>query len=68
MARCNTTTIILACLIVAAFAYFVWQERNNRIQGKGARVRDDVAKVILDVVWLKLTTIRFKKNTRVDQM
>ena len=53
---------------MAAASYFVWQERNNRIHGKCGRQPDEVAKSIVDTVRLKLATIRFKKNARVEQM
>lgn len=43
-------------------SYFVWQERNNRIHVKGERNAEQVSKVILDTVRLKLASIKFKKN------
>ena len=53
---------------MAASSYFVWQEQNNRFHGKGERQLDEVAKIIVDMVRLKLASIRFKKSTRVEQM
>ena len=64
----NKVTTIVGRLVVAASTYFVWQEYNNRIDGKGGRQPDGVAQVILDMVRLKLASIRFKKSIRVDQM
>lgn len=64
----NKVTTIVGRLLLAASTYFVWQERNNRIHGKGERQPDRVAQVILDMVRLKLASIRFKKSIRVDQI
>ena len=68
ISRQNKVTTIVGRLLVAASSYFVWQERNNRIHGKCGRQPDEVAKSIVDTVRLKLATIRFKKNARVEQM
>ena len=61
-------TTIAGRLIVAATSYFVWQERNNRIHGKGTRNPDAVARVILDMVRLKLASIHFKRKVCVEKM
>ena len=53
---------------MAASSYFVWQERNNRVHGKGDRTPEQVAKIVVDMVRLKLASIRLKKKPRVDKM
>ncbi|GKE12633.1 hypothetical protein Tco_1416184, partial [Tanacetum coccineum] len=42
--------------------------RNNRIHGKGDRNQDNVTSSVIDTTRLKLASIRFKKNARVDRM
>ncbi|GJR49738.1 sodium/hydrogen exchanger 6 [Tanacetum coccineum] len=64
----NNVDSIVGRLIVAASSYFVWQERNNRIHGKGDRRPEQVTKIVVDIVRLKLASIRFKKKARVDRM
>ena len=59
---------IVGRLILASSAYFIWQERNNRIHAKPSRDEDQVAKVIAEMVWSKLASIKFKKKARVDRM
>ena len=68
IAKQNTITSIVGRLIVAASSYSVWQERNNRVHGKGDRTPEQVAKIVVDMVRLKLASIRFKKKHRVDKM
>ena len=53
---------------MAATAYFMWQERNNRIHGNGERNPKHITKIVADTVRLKLAFIHFKKNIRVDKM
>lgn len=65
--RDNVTSIV-GRLVVAATAYFVWQERNNCIHGNGERNPEHITKIIADTVRLKLASIHFKKNFRVDKM
>ena len=64
----NKVATIVGRLILAASSYFVWQERNNRIHGNGTRNPDVVARVILDMVRLKLASIHFKKKVCVEKM
>ncbi|GJV00178.1 hypothetical protein Tco_1329448 [Tanacetum coccineum] len=59
---------IVGRLILAASTYFVWQERNNRLFAKGERRVNELCEVIAGVVRLKLTTLHFKANARVDKM
>ncbi|GJW80172.1 hypothetical protein Tco_0144147 [Tanacetum coccineum] len=53
---------------VVASSYSVWQERNNIIHGKGDRRPEQVTKIVVDIVRLKLASIHFKKKARVDRM
>ena len=59
---------IVGRLVLTVASYFLWQERNNRIHDKGNRSTEQVKNVIVDVVRLKLTSIKFKKNIRVEKM
>ncbi|GJX66702.1 hypothetical protein Tco_0301045 [Tanacetum coccineum] len=55
----------------AASLYYILQEQNNRIHANGAscaRSVERVAIVILDIVRLKLGTIKFKRNARVAKL
>ena len=49
-------------------SYYVWQERNNRIHGKGERKTEQVMSIIVDMIMLKLASIRFKQNVHVDRL
>ncbi|GJU71005.1 protein LAZ1 [Tanacetum coccineum] len=64
----NMVTTIVGRLLVAVSSYVVWQERDNRIHGKGARNADDVVRLIIDMVHLKLASIPFKRSMRVEQL
>ncbi|GJU81670.1 hypothetical protein Tco_1284035 [Tanacetum coccineum] len=65
MAHKNNTTCIVGRLLVSASSYYVWQERNNMIHNKGTRNVEQLGNVILDVVRLKLASIKFRKKIRV---
>lgn len=56
---------ICAHLVVAASAYFVWQEHNNRIFNKKSRKVEQVRDVIIATVRLKIIYLRFKKSMKV---
>ena len=47
-------TSIVGQLVVAATSYYVWQERNNRIHGKGERKTEQVTNIIVDMIRIKL--------------
>ncbi|GJZ35099.1 hypothetical protein Tco_0580916 [Tanacetum coccineum] len=64
----NNVDSIVGRLIVATSSYFVWQERNNRIHEKGDRRPEQVTRIVVDIVRLRLASIRFKKKARVDRM
>ncbi|GKC97058.1 hypothetical protein Tco_1162500 [Tanacetum coccineum] len=71
IARRNNDICIVGRLILAASLYYILQEQNNRIHANGAscaRSVEQVASVILDIVRLKLGTIKFKRNARVAKL
>nr|GEU99616.1 putative reverse transcriptase domain-containing protein [Tanacetum cinerariifolium] len=68
LAKRDNVKSIVGRLTVAASLYFIWQERNNMIYGKGAIMFEQVTNHITDVVRLKLTSIHFKKNMHVDNL
>lgn len=63
-AKCTARSII-ARPIVAATAYFIWQERNLRLFKNQARSPSQVKDIIVYNVRLKLLTFRFKKKQSV---
>ncbi|GJS39811.1 reverse transcriptase domain, reverse transcriptase zinc-binding domain protein [Tanacetum coccineum] len=58
----RTTNCVIAKLVVAASAYFVWQERNWRMFQKGKRTIDQVVDCIKSVVRLKLLSYKMRKS------
>jgi hypothetical protein len=56
---------IISKLVVAVAAYFVWQERNNRIFKNTTRPPDVLSKLIIDTVKCKLIRLKYKKPTQV---
>ncbi|GKB74635.1 hypothetical protein Tco_0936047 [Tanacetum coccineum] len=67
-ARKNNVICIVGRLIIVASSYYIWQERNNRLYVNGSRSVEQLASVILDLVRLKLGTIKFKRNARVAKL
>ncbi|KAK9058081.1 hypothetical protein SSX86_022921 [Deinandra increscens subsp. villosa] len=53
---------MVAKLVVHAAAYFIWQERNNRIFQNHARPQDSLASIIRDTVRNRLMGIKIKKT------
>ncbi|GKA97206.1 hypothetical protein Tco_0825100 [Tanacetum coccineum] len=53
---------IVGRLILALSVYFIWKECNNRIHSKPSRNEDQVAKIIVEMVRLKLASINFKNK------
>nr|GEU59262.1 hypothetical protein [Tanacetum cinerariifolium] len=49
-------------LVLAASAYFIWQERNNRLFRNERRSVDQVVECILNSMRLKLVSCRWKKS------
>ncbi|GKC71027.1 hypothetical protein Tco_1116910 [Tanacetum coccineum] len=68
IAKRNNVISIFGRMIVAAMSYFVWQERNNRVHRNGERKPEQLSKIVVDMVRLKLALIRFKKKVRIEQM
>ncbi|GJY88214.1 hypothetical protein Tco_0502842 [Tanacetum coccineum] len=64
----NNVLSIMSRMVLAAVSYFIWQERNNRIHGKGERNHELLVNNIVDVIRLKLASLRFKKKASVDKM
>nr|GEU61661.1 RNA-directed DNA polymerase, eukaryota, reverse transcriptase zinc-binding domain protein [Tanacetum cinerariifolium] len=53
---------IIAKLVMAASAYFIWQERNGRLFKKSKKSVNQIIKVIFSSVRLKLLSCRFKRS------
>ncbi|GJT20548.1 hypothetical protein Tco_0890485 [Tanacetum coccineum] len=63
IARRKTTHVVIAKLVVAASAYFIWQERNWRLFKKSKRSIDQVVSCISSSVRMKLLSCAFKRTT-----
>lgn len=68
MVHRRTFLSIVGKLMIAASSYFLWQERNNAIFKRGERRVAQVRDAIIEVVRLKLLTIRFKKTASVARL
>ncbi|GKD08266.1 hypothetical protein Tco_1187951, partial [Tanacetum coccineum] len=53
---------VIAKLVVAACAYFIWQERNWRLFKKNKRPMKQIIDCIMNSIRLKLLSCRFKKS------
>ncbi|GJW07612.1 hypothetical protein Tco_1570035 [Tanacetum coccineum] len=53
---------VISKLVLAAAAYFLWQERNNRLFRKEKRSIDQVVDCIINSVRLKLVSCRWKSS------
>ncbi|GJV19978.1 hypothetical protein Tco_1368998 [Tanacetum coccineum] len=62
IAKRKSSKSCIGKLVVAAAAYFVWQERNARLFNKVKRSVTDVVDCIISAVRLKLFSCRFKKS------
>ncbi|GJZ37408.1 putative reverse transcriptase domain, reverse transcriptase zinc-binding domain protein [Tanacetum coccineum] len=62
IAKRKSSKSCIGKLVVAAAAYFVWQERNARLFNKVKRSVTDVVDCIISAVRLKLLSCRFKKS------
>ena len=51
--------------MVAASTYVIWHERNNHIFKKKSMKVEQVRDVIIDIVHLKVKSLRFKKSMKV---
>ncbi|GJV42097.1 reverse transcriptase zinc-binding domain-containing protein [Tanacetum coccineum] len=61
-AKRRTSKSIVAKLVVAAAAYFIWQERNGRLFKESKLSVSQVSDNILNSVRLKLMSCQFKKS------
>ncbi|GJX04948.1 reverse transcriptase domain, reverse transcriptase zinc-binding domain protein [Tanacetum coccineum] len=61
-ARRRSSHIVIAKLVVAASAYFIWQERNWRLFKKSKRTVNQVIECIYSAVRLKLLSCFFKRS------
>ncbi|GKF28850.1 hypothetical protein Tco_0095192, partial [Tanacetum coccineum] len=57
---------VIGRILVAAAAYFIWVERNNRVFKNSRRSLEELRDAIIVTVRLKLLSFRFK-NTAVVQ-
>nr|GEV98258.1 hypothetical protein [Tanacetum cinerariifolium] len=62
MGKSRKVRSIFGKLILAATAYFIWNERNSRLFKNMKRSPEDIRDVIMVTVRLKLLTFRFKNK------
>ncbi|GKE03114.1 reverse transcriptase zinc-binding domain-containing protein [Tanacetum coccineum] len=60
--KSRTTRCVVSKLVLAATAYFLWRERNDRLFKKGKNTVEHVIGSIKSSVRLKLLSCRFKKS------
>nr|XP_043629972.1 uncharacterized protein LOC122601272 [Erigeron canadensis] len=65
LAKSRSIIHVISRLVVAATAYFIWQERNNRMFANHARPPDILDNLIKDTVRSRLWRLKFKKTARV---
>ncbi|GJT39303.1 hypothetical protein Tco_0939168 [Tanacetum coccineum] len=61
-AKRRTSPIVIAKLVVAASAYYIWQERNWRLFKNNKRSSIQVIECIISAVHLKLLSCQFKRS------
>ncbi|GKB50094.1 hypothetical protein Tco_0900847 [Tanacetum coccineum] len=57
---------VLSKIVLGAVVYYIWQERNKRQFTNERRNVDDLSKIILDTVRLKLSSIKVIKTVFVE--
>ncbi|GJV97940.1 hypothetical protein Tco_1549517 [Tanacetum coccineum] len=62
-AKRRSSHIVIAKLVVAASAYFIWQERNWRLFKKSKRTVNQIIECIKSAVRLKLLSCSFKRSS-----
>ncbi|GKB52217.1 putative reverse transcriptase domain-containing protein [Tanacetum coccineum] len=62
IAKRRSDKSVIAKLVVAACAYFIWQERNWRLFKKNKRPMKQIIDCIMNSIRLKLLSCRFKKS------
>ncbi|KAK1419309.1 hypothetical protein QVD17_28474 [Tagetes erecta] len=55
-------------MIVAACAYFIWQERNNRMFANHARPPDTLVKLIVEAVRYRLMGLKLVRKVDVARV
>ncbi|GKF45921.1 hypothetical protein Tco_0135723, partial [Tanacetum coccineum] len=63
-AKRRSSHIVIAKLVVAASAYFIWQERNWRLFKKTKRTVNQVIECIKSAVRLKMLSCSFKRSSK----
>nr|XP_043619781.1 uncharacterized protein LOC122591585 [Erigeron canadensis] len=66
-AKSNSARSVIGKLLVAVSAYFIWQERNQRLFSNISQNPDQIQDLIASTVRLKLVTLRFKNTAQVDR-
>ncbi|GJS50336.1 reverse transcriptase zinc-binding domain-containing protein [Tanacetum coccineum] len=61
----NSINSIVRRLCFAASVYLVWQERNSRIFRDEARSTEELFKILIDVVRMRLLSLKVKRSTAV---
>ncbi|GJZ47279.1 hypothetical protein Tco_0601111, partial [Tanacetum coccineum] len=64
VAKRRTSDSVIIKLVIAASAYFLWQERNERLFKNNKRSVVQVIECITSSIWLKLFSCRFKNSKR----
>ncbi|KAF5756243.1 hypothetical protein HanXRQr2_Chr17g0812331 [Helianthus annuus] len=67
-ARSKSVATYVARLMVAASAYYIWQERNARIFKNQLRPPEVISKAILDTVRYKLMGAKLKNTASVQRL
>nr|GEW37888.1 hypothetical protein [Tanacetum cinerariifolium] len=58
----RTTKSVIAKLVIAASAYYIWQERNDRLFKNSKRSVNQIIECVMNAVRLKLLSCRLKKS------
>ncbi|GJZ88786.1 hypothetical protein Tco_0660568 [Tanacetum coccineum] len=68
MAKHRTARSVIGRLLLAASAYFIWIERNNRLFKNSRKTLEEIRDCIMVTVHLKLLTFRFKNKAMVSSL
>ncbi|GJY25397.1 putative RNA-directed DNA polymerase, eukaryota, reverse transcriptase zinc-binding domain protein [Tanacetum coccineum] len=68
IAHQRTVISIIGRLLLAATAYYIWDERNKRVFKQVKRSWADIRDIIITTVRLKLFTLKFKNKERVIKL
>ncbi|GKB88673.1 homeodomain-like protein [Tanacetum coccineum] len=68
MAKHRTARNVIGRLLLAASAYFIWIERNNRLFKNSRKTPEEIRDCIMVTVRLKLLTFRFKNKAMVSSL